>query len=95
MMRKTASVPNFSQIMRFDGGLDVGGVVRSESATDLNMELLGSQAVRDTRSRPSTLPNPEDVHVPSSKPFGLGVAGCYLRVAPALTPPDFIPARAY
>nr|CAD7196325.1 unnamed protein product [Timema douglasi] len=71
MMRKTASVPNFSQIMRFDGGLDVGGVVRSESATDLNMELLGSQAVRDTRSRPSTLPNPEDVHVPSSKPFGL------------------------
>ncbi|CAG2057453.1 unnamed protein product, partial [Timema podura] len=80
MMRKTASVPNFSQIMRFDGGLDVGGVVRSESATDLNMELLGTQAVRDTRSRPSTLPNLEDVHVPSSKPFGLVYLTIYLNL---------------
>ncbi|XP_063992810.1 kinesin-like protein KIF13A isoform X2 [Diachasmimorpha longicaudata] len=39
LMRKTASVPNFSQIMRFDTSLDSLSVTRSESVTDLNSEL--------------------------------------------------------
>ncbi|KAL0106194.1 hypothetical protein PUN28_016124 [Cardiocondyla obscurior] len=38
LMRKTASVPNFSQIMRFDMSMDSLNVTRSESVTDLNME---------------------------------------------------------
>ncbi|XP_069678556.1 kinesin-like protein KIF13A isoform X3 [Periplaneta americana] len=76
LMRKTASVPNFSQIMRFDSSLD-GGVVRSESATDLNSELMNGPAVRDSRSRPSTSPGYGKVsgdgdHITTPpKPFGL------------------------
>ncbi|KAK7862050.1 hypothetical protein R5R35_011474 [Gryllus longicercus] len=76
-MRKTASVPNFSHIMRFDNSTDSGvsGVCRSESVTDLNMEQ-SSTPLRESR-RPSvgspfprsggdgdSLPTP-------SKPFGL------------------------
>ncbi|XP_043288221.1 kinesin-like protein KIF13A isoform X4 [Venturia canescens] len=52
LMRKTASVPNFSQvllplrrlgrtIMRFDTSMDSLNVTRSESVTDLNSELNG------------------------------------------------------
>ncbi|XP_021940962.1 kinesin-like protein KIF13A isoform X2 [Zootermopsis nevadensis] len=76
LMRKTASVPNFSQIMRFDSSLDIG-VVRSESATDLNSELMSGSGSRESRSRPSTAPGyckvPGDGdHIsPSPKPFGL------------------------
>ncbi|XP_070160502.1 kinesin-like protein KIF13A isoform X5 [Polyergus mexicanus] len=41
LMRKTASVPNFSQIMRFDTSMDSLNVTRSESVTDLNTEMNG------------------------------------------------------
>ncbi|XP_044582123.1 kinesin-like protein KIF13A isoform X7 [Cotesia glomerata] len=52
LMRKTASVPNFSQvllplqrlactIMRFDTSMEALSVTRSESVTDLNSELNG------------------------------------------------------
>lgn len=63
--------------MRFDSSLD-GGVVRSESATDLNSELMSGPGLRESRSRPSTAPGyckvPGDGdHIsPSPKPFGLG-----------------------
>ncbi|XP_011505399.1 PREDICTED: kinesin-like protein KIF13A [Ceratosolen solmsi marchali] len=38
-IRKTASVPNFSQIMRFDSSIDSLKVTRSESVADLNSDL--------------------------------------------------------
>ncbi|PNF28377.1 hypothetical protein B7P43_G17067 [Cryptotermes secundus] len=76
LMRKTASVPNFSQIMRFDSSFD-GVVVRSESATDLNSELMSGPGMRESRNRPSSasgygkVPGDAD-HIPApSKPFGL------------------------
>jgi hypothetical protein len=63
--------------MRFDSSLD-GGVVRSESATDLNSELLNGPGMRESRSRPSTAPGYGKIsgdgdHISASpKPFGLG-----------------------
>jgi hypothetical protein len=63
--------------MRFDSSFDIG-VVRSESVTDLNSELMGGSGMRDTRGRPSNMPGFGKVsgdgdHIsPSSKPFGLG-----------------------
>ncbi|XP_067009212.2 kinesin-like protein KIF13A [Anabrus simplex] len=74
-MRKTASVPNFSHIMRLEGGSD-SGVCRSESVTDLNLEQTTS-ALREGRGRPSTAPSFTKVadgdHISSPpKPFGLG-----------------------
>jgi hypothetical protein len=63
--------------MRFDSSLDIG-VVRSESVTDLNSELMGGSGLRDSRSRPSTMPgfgkiSSDGDHIsPSPKPFGLG-----------------------
>jgi hypothetical protein len=63
--------------MRFDSSFD-GIVVRSESATDLNSELMSGPGVRDSRSRPSAVPGFGKVagdadHIPApSKPFGLG-----------------------
>ena len=65
--------------MRFDSSFD-GGVVRSESATDLNLELVSGSGTRE-RSRPSTSPGFNKVggdseHITSPpKPFGLGE--CY------------------
>ncbi|XP_066905264.1 kinesin-like protein KIF13A isoform X5 [Halyomorpha halys] len=60
-MRKTCSVPNFSQLMRLDGSSD--GVSRSESVTDLNKELRGEL------SRPrKSLPDATDV---PSKQFAI------------------------
>jgi hypothetical protein len=63
--------------MGFDSAFD-RGVVRSESATDLNSELMSGPGVRESRSRPSSasgygkVPGDAD-HVPApSKPFGLG-----------------------
>jgi hypothetical protein len=63
--------------MRFDSSLDVG-VVRSESATDLNSELMSGPGLRESRNRPSTAPgfckgSGDGDHIsPSPKPFGLG-----------------------
>jgi hypothetical protein len=63
--------------MRFDSSLD-GGVMRSESATDLNSELVNGLGLKESRSRSSTAPGyckvPGDGdHISaSSKPFGLG-----------------------
>ncbi|XP_049855904.1 kinesin-like protein KIF13A isoform X3 [Schistocerca gregaria] len=77
-MRKTASVPNFSQIMRFDSSSDVGGVARSESVTDLNLEHLNNSMHRESRGRPSTSPGfakansaDGDMITTPTKPFGL------------------------
>lgn len=50
-MRKTCSVPNFSQLMRLDGSSD--GVSRSESVSDLNKELRGELS-RPRKSLPDT-----------------------------------------
>jgi len=63
--------------MRFDSSLDVG-VVRSESVTDLNSELMGGSGMRETRGRPSSMSgfgkvSSDGDHIsPSAKPFGLG-----------------------
>ncbi|XP_018897649.2 kinesin-like protein KIF13A isoform X1 [Bemisia tabaci] len=66
VMRKTASVPNFSQMMRFDSGLDGlgscnGFVTRSESMADFNADI------RDFRSRKS-LP---ETDLTQQKQFGI------------------------
>ncbi|XP_043476457.1 kinesin-like protein KIF13A isoform X2 [Leptopilina heterotoma] len=50
LMRKTASVPNFSQIMRFDTSMDSLNVTRSESVTDLNSELSSLTLLRRASS---------------------------------------------
>ncbi|XP_024082800.1 kinesin-like protein KIF13A isoform X2 [Cimex lectularius] len=67
-MRKTASVPNISQILSFDSSYEISslaGVSRSESVSDLNKE------VRD-QSRPrKSLPDPESLQTPT-KQFGIG-----------------------
>ncbi|KAL1139626.1 hypothetical protein AAG570_006606 [Ranatra chinensis] len=67
LMRKTASVPNISQLLKYDSSLDnissVGGVCRSESVSDLNREA------RVAPSRKSCPPNPE---ITPTKPFGIG-----------------------
>jgi len=63
--------------MRFDSALDIG-VVRSESVTDLNSELMGGSGMRETRGRPSSMSgfgkvSSDGDHIsPSPKPFGLG-----------------------
>jgi hypothetical protein len=62
--------------MRFDS-FD-GGVVRSESVTDLNSELMSGPGVRETRCRSSAssgygkVSGDADHIQASSKPFGLG-----------------------
>ncbi|BES87666.1 Kinesin protein 1B [Nesidiocoris tenuis] len=69
-MRKTCSVPNFSQLMLFDthGSLEtlnLSSVCRSESVTDLNKEI------RD-QSRPrKSLPDSESLQTPN-KQFVIG-----------------------
>ncbi|XP_063219921.1 kinesin-like protein KIF13A isoform X3 [Bacillus rossius redtenbacheri] len=88
LMRKTASVPNFSQIMRFDSGFDVNGVSRSESATDLNLELFGNYGGREVRNRPSSsvgygkTTQDADIHTTPSKPFGLDLHGLFPAARP-------------
>ncbi|XP_046672118.1 kinesin-like protein KIF13A isoform X2 [Homalodisca vitripennis] len=68
-MRKTASVPNFSQLMRFDSsleGLNLAGmgVTRSESVTDLNGET------RSRKSLPAPRVDPDIMQTPP-KQFGI------------------------
>ncbi|KAF5284466.1 hypothetical protein FQA39_LY17041 [Lamprigera yunnana] len=67
LMRKTASVPNFSQLMRLDLSTESLNITRSESVTDLNSEPLGGLPLR---SRNSFSKDPD---VTPSKPFGLGM----------------------
>ncbi|KAK4871535.1 hypothetical protein RN001_015659 [Aquatica leii] len=67
LMRKTASVPNFSQLMRLDLSTESLNIPRSESVTDLNSEPLGGLPLR---SRSSFSKDPDAV---PSKPFGLGM----------------------
>jgi hypothetical protein len=63
--------------MRFDSSFD-GGVVRSESVTDLNSELMSGPGARESRCRSSAASGYGKVsgdadHIPApSKPFGLG-----------------------
>ncbi|KAF5272853.1 hypothetical protein FQR65_LT00449 [Abscondita terminalis] len=75
LMRKTASVPNFSQaletrngLMRLDMSTESLNIPRSESVTDLNSEPLGGLPLR---SRSSFSKDPDAV---PSKPFGLGMS---------------------
>ncbi|XP_066600998.1 kinesin-like protein KIF13A isoform X2 [Prorops nasuta] len=70
LMRKTASVPNFSQIMRFDVSMDSLNVTRSESVTDLNSELNGLPHPRRATTGHSR--NEENFIPTPSKPFGIG-----------------------
>ncbi|XP_033209116.1 kinesin-like protein KIF13A [Belonocnema kinseyi] len=69
LMRKTASVPNFSQIMRFDTSMDSLKVPRSESVTDLNSALSNLKISR----RPSSghARNEENFITAPPKPFGI------------------------
>jgi len=67
-MRKTCSVPNFSQLMRFDSSLEslnlagIGSLMpRSESVTDLNGEARGRKS----------LPSEADLGQTPSKQFGI------------------------
>ncbi|XP_031336617.1 kinesin-like protein KIF13B isoform X5 [Photinus pyralis] len=65
LMRKTASVPNFSQLMRLDLSTESLNIPRSESVTDLNSEPLGGLPLR-TRSSFG-----KDPDATPPKPFGL------------------------
>ncbi|GBP92325.1 Kinesin-like protein KIF13A, partial [Eumeta japonica] len=69
-MRKTASVPNFSQIMRFDSSLESLGLVpgRSGSVADLVEEGGRRPAHRHSYAAPDR--NDPDIPTPT-KPFGL------------------------
>ncbi|XP_072765535.1 kinesin-like protein KIF13A isoform X6 [Anoplolepis gracilipes] len=69
LMRKTASVPNFSQIMRFDTSMDSLNVTRSESVTDLNTELNGLPHPR--RASIGHTRNDENFISAPPKPFGI------------------------
>ncbi|XP_076639864.1 kinesin-like protein KIF13A isoform X7 [Colletes latitarsis] len=69
LMRKTASVPNFSQIMRTDASLDSLNVTRSESVTDLNTELNG--LLHSRRASTGHARNDENFVTTPSKPFGI------------------------
>ncbi|XP_015600896.1 kinesin-like protein KIF13B isoform X3 [Cephus cinctus] len=80
LMRKTASVPNFSQvllplrrlgrtIMRFDASMDSLNVTRSESVTDLNTEINGLPHAR--RSSTGLSRNDENFLSTPPKPFGI------------------------
>ncbi|XP_026672214.1 kinesin-like protein KIF13B isoform X3 [Ceratina calcarata] len=81
LMRKTASVPNFSQvllplrrlgrtIMRSDTSMDSLNVTRSESVTDLNTELNGLPHPR--RASIGHARNDENLVPAPAKPFGIG-----------------------
>ncbi|XP_076398158.1 kinesin-like protein KIF13A isoform X3 [Megachile rotundata] len=81
LMRKTASVPNFSQvllplrrlgrtIMRSDTSMDSLNVTRSESVTDLNTELNG--LLHSRRASTGHTRNEENFVTTPSKPFGIG-----------------------
>ncbi|XP_014475580.1 PREDICTED: kinesin-like protein KIF13A isoform X3 [Dinoponera quadriceps] len=70
LMRKTASVPNFSQIMRFDTSMDSLNVTRSESVTDLNTEMNGLPHAR--RASTGHARNDENFISAPPKPFGIG-----------------------
>lgn len=63
-MRKTASVPNFSQLMRMDLTVDGLNMSRSESVSELTSELFGSSAT--SRARTSFVKDPD---MSPSKPF--------------------------
>ncbi|XP_039311277.1 kinesin-like protein KIF13A isoform X4 [Solenopsis invicta] len=70
LMRKTASVPNFSQIMRFDMSMDsLNAVTRSESVTDLNME---NGLPHPRRASIGHARNDENFISAPPKPFGIG-----------------------
>nr|XP_031830459.1 kinesin-like protein KIF13A isoform X9 [Nomia melanderi] len=68
LMRKTASVPNFSQFMRSDTSMDSLNVTRSESVTDLNSELNGMYSRRASTGHTR---NDENFVTTPSKPFGI------------------------
>ncbi|XP_039311275.1 kinesin-like protein KIF13B isoform X2 [Solenopsis invicta] len=69
LMRKTASVPNFSQIMRFDMSMDsLNAVTRSESVTDLNME---NGLPHPRRASIGHARNDENFISAPPKPFGI------------------------
>ncbi|XP_048265222.1 kinesin-like protein KIF13B isoform X10 [Bombus affinis] len=81
LMRKTASVPNFSQvllplrrlgrtIMRSDTSMDSLNVTRSESVTDLNTELNG--LLHSRRASTGHTRNDENFVSAPAKPFGIG-----------------------
>ncbi|XP_025837390.1 kinesin-like protein KIF13A isoform X2 [Agrilus planipennis] len=66
LMRKTASVPNFSQLMRLDMSTESLNMPRSESVTELNSEPLAGLPLRSSRSSFS-----KDPDMTPPKPFGI------------------------
>ncbi|XP_057328265.1 kinesin-like protein KIF13B isoform X4 [Microplitis mediator] len=82
LMRKTASVPNFSQvllplrrlgrtIMRFDTSMETLSVTRSESVTDLNSELNGLPHHPRRASVGHTRNDDSLLNTTPLKPFGI------------------------
>ena len=81
-MRKTVSVPNFTQVMSSSLSLDnisgLGKIANSESFSDLNSEANGlgngrrvNQSAASSSSRSSSRPPSEDPNS-NNLPFGLG-----------------------
>ena len=81
-MRKTVSVPNFTQVMSSSLSLDnisgLGKIANSESFSDLNSEANGlgngrrvNQSAASPSSRSSSRPPSEDPNS-NNLPFGLG-----------------------
>jgi kinesin family protein 13 len=70
LMRKTASVPNFSQFMRLDTSTESLQMSRSESVSELNSELHGVA----TPLRPRTSFGKDSEGTPT-KPFGIVFPG--------------------
>ncbi|KAK0163260.1 hypothetical protein PV327_006961 [Microctonus hyperodae] len=82
LMRKTASVPNFSQIMRFDTSMDSLNVTRSESVTDLNSELNGLPH-HPRRASVGHVRNDDTLTPP--KPFGIASPNMGGKLGPRMT----------
>ncbi|XP_075220928.1 kinesin heavy chain 73 [Lycorma delicatula] len=78
LIRKTASVPNFSQLMRFDSSLEslnlsTIGVTRSESVTDLKNDHHNLHHHHTHENTRTTLrkPSESELNQTSPKPFGI------------------------
>ncbi|XP_050097120.1 kinesin-like protein KIF13A isoform X2 [Anopheles aquasalis] len=71
-MRKTASVPNFSQMRFFDASFEsLLSIGRSESYADLKMGLNAAQSTRETATNRQKLKNNNNVEDGSGSTYGL------------------------
>ncbi|XP_055528668.1 kinesin-like protein KIF13A isoform X2 [Wyeomyia smithii] len=71
-MRKTASVPNFSQMRFFDASLEsLMGIGRSESYADLKVGLNSAQSTRETTVNRQKLKSPSTSGEDTNSSYGL------------------------